>query len=263
MVTASHNPKQDNGYKVYWNTGSQIVPPHDSGIAAAINENLEPWKFYSTSDKAIFTNALAEDVTTQVAQAYFAAIGALSAETGANAQNPVKAVYTAMHGVGCRWVQEAFKTFHHAPLDPVPSQAQPDPNFPTVKFPNPEEKGALNESVAYAGTRGASLILANDPDADRLAVAERTSEQSSGELHDWYVFSGNELGVLLGYWQIQRWKKDHDGEPAALLASIVSSRMLKAIAQKEGLIYHDTLTGTYIDCCTFLWISVYFVFSLL
>lgn len=143
-----------------------------------------------------------------------------------------------MHGVGHRWVQEAFKRFRHAPVDAVPSQAQPDPNFPTVKFPNPEEKGALNESMAYANAQGASLILANDPDADRLAVAEKVAE--TGE---WYVFSGNELGVLLGYWQILRWKRDHPGKNAALLASIVSSRMLKAIAGKEGLTYQDTLTG--------------------
>lgn len=149
----------------------------------------------------------------------------------------------AMHGVGFKWVQQAFAAFHHNAVNAVPLQAQPDPNFPTVKFPNPEEKGALNESVAYAGAQGASLILANDPDADRLAVAERVSDHSSGELKDWYVFSGNELGVLLGYWQILRWRKEHPGVPAAVLASIVSSRMLKAIATKEGLIYHDTLTG--------------------
>lgn len=159
-----------------------------------------------------------------------------------------------MHGVGYRWVQEAFKVFHHAAVDAVPSQAQPDPTFPTVKFPNPEEKGALNESVAYAGSVGASLILANDPDADRLAVAERVSEHSSSELKDWYVFSGNELGVLLGYWEIQRWKRANGEAKAAVLASIVSSRMLKAIAQNEGLMYNDTLTGI-----SALW---YFNFSL-
>lgn len=152
-----------------------------------------------------------------------------------------------MHGVGYQWVQQAFKLYNHAAVDAVPSQAQPDPQFPTVKFPNPEEKGALNESVAYAGAQGARLILANDPDADRLAVAERVSEASSAALSDWYVFSGNELGVLLGHWQILRWKKAHPGQPAALLASIVSSRMLKAIAEKEGLIYHDTLTGKIIS----------------
>jgi len=94
MVTASHNPKADNGYKVYWNTGSQIVPPHDSGIAAAIQDNLEPWKHYNTTDSVIFNNPLAENVTAQVASAYYAAIVALSAEGTRNSENPVKAVYT-------------------------------------------------------------------------------------------------------------------------------------------------------------------------
>ena len=162
-----------------------------------------------------------------------------------------------MHGVGYRWVQEAFKVFNHAAVDAVPAQAQPDPTFPTVKFPNPEEKGALNESVRYAGLVDASLILANDPDADRLAVAERVSEHTSVELKDWYVFSGNELGVLLGYWEIQRWKRNNPSAEgkAAVLASIVSSRMLKAIAQNEGLIYNDTLTGAE----TLIFIYLYFV----
>jgi phosphomannomutase len=148
-----------------------------------------------------------------------------------------------MHGVGYRWVQEAFAVFQHAAVDAVPAQAQPDPIFPTVKFPNPEEKGALNESIKYAATQGATLILANDPDADRLAVAERVSATSSDALSDWYVFSGNELGVLLGYWQMLRWKKQNPGVPAAMLASIVSSRMLKAIAGAESMLYFDTLTG--------------------
>ena len=145
-----------------------------------------------------------------------------------------------MHGVGHQWVQAAFKIFGHPALDAVPSQAQPDATFPTVKFPNPEEKGALDEAMAYADSRGATLILANDPDADRLAVAEK--QPAAG---DWYVFSGNELGVLLGHWQISRWKAAHDSNsvPAAVLASIVSSRMLSAIAAAEGMLYRDTLTG--------------------
>ena len=150
--------------------------------------------------------------------------------------------FLAMHGVGHQWVQRAFAAFNHPAVDAVPSQAEPNPDFPTVVFPNPEEKGALNESMAYADARGATLIIANDPDADRLAVAEK--HRTTGQ---WYVFSGNEIGVLLGYWQIQRWKRQHAHltavPPAALLASVVSSRMLKAIAKAEGLLYQDTLTG--------------------
>jgi phosphomannomutase len=151
-----------------------------------------------------------------------------------------------MHGVGCQWVQRAFKAFNHPALDPVPSQAQPDPEFPTVVFPNPEEKGALNEAMAYAAVKGATLIIANDPDADRLALAEQNSDGK------WHVFSGNEIGVLLGHWQILRWKAKHAHlpvvPPAAVLASVVSSRMLKAVAKAESLIYQDTLTGDTLFC---------------
>ena len=94
MVTASHNPKQDNGFKVYWNTGSQIVPPHDTGIAAAIQDNLAPWQTYDTSDSGVLGNPLAQSVTGDIATAYFAAISALSEQGGKNAANTVKAVYT-------------------------------------------------------------------------------------------------------------------------------------------------------------------------
>jgi phosphoglucomutase/phosphopentomutase len=233
MVTASHNPKQDNGFKLYWGNGSQIIPPHDTGIAASIAQNLKPWKQYDTS--AVESHPLAIDVTDVVTKAYYASFMRLSDHAESNNQSSVKAVYTAMHGVGCQWVVKAFEAFNHPALDPVPSQAFPDASFPTVVFPNPEEKGALNESMAYAESRGATLIIANDPDADRLALAELNDGK-------WYVFSGNEIGVLLGHWQILRWKQKH-AEPAAVLASVVSSRMLKSVAKAEGLIYQDTLTG--------------------
>lgn len=107
MVTASHNPKADNGYKVYWNTGSQIVPPHDTGIATAIDANLAPWQVYDTSDEAVFGHALAENVTERVAKAYFAAIETLSEEKGRNADNQVKAVYTGTYDVN-------FFEFHYS-----------------------------------------------------------------------------------------------------------------------------------------------------
>ncbi len=120
----------------------------------------------------------------------------------------------------------------------MPSQRLPDPEFSTVSFPNPEEKGALNEALKFADEKGCTLIIANDPDADRLAVAEKKNGA-------WKVFSGNEIGVLLGFWQITQYKRYHsDGPTPAVLASVVSSRMLKAIAKAEGVSYYDTLTGT-------------------
>lgn len=142
-----------------------------------------------------------------------------------------------MHGVGAPWIARAFEAFHHKPLFVVPQQRDPDPEFPTVVFPNPEEKGALNLAIQFATENDCSLIIANDPDADRLAAAERNADGS------FRAFSGNEIGVLLGYWMIQQWKAKHMAGPAAVLASVVSSRMLKKIATAEGLQYHDTLTG--------------------
>lgn len=142
-----------------------------------------------------------------------------------------------MHGVGAPWIARAFEAYHHKPLHVVPQQRDPDPDFPTVAFPNPEEKGALNLAMQFAAENDCSLIIANDPDADRLAAAERASDGT------FKAFSGNEIGVLLGYWLIQQWKAKNVDGPAAVLASVVSSRMLKKIATVEGLQYHDTLTG--------------------
>ncbi len=143
-----------------------------------------------------------------------------------------------MHGVGYQWIIRAFASFKHQPLHIVPAQQYPDPDFPTVSFPNPEEKGALNEATKFANDNNCSIIIANDPDADRLAVAEKNLTTNT-----WKVFSGNEIGVLLGYWQIQQWKAINPSVPAAVLASIVSSRMLKTVARVEGFQYYDTLTG--------------------
>jgi len=157
-----------------------------------------------------------------------------------------------MHGVGYPWIRKAFEVFNHHDIIPVPSQYLPDHNFPTVSFPNPEERGAMDESTKFAHTISSTvdfpcdLIIANDPDADRLAVCEKLN---SGV---WHTFSGNEIGVLLGYWQIYNYKKDNTTNEAlnsegnynaAVLASVVSSRMLKAIAAKENVQYFDTLTG--------------------
>ncbi|KAL7841190.1 hypothetical protein SRHO_G00248810 [Serrasalmus rhombeus] len=151
MVTASHNPKQDNGYKVYWENGAQIIPPHDKGIAAAIEENLEPWP---------------EEYLQSIQQHCF--------HREVNKCSEVKIVHTSVHGVGHVFVQAAFKAFDLRPPYAVKEQKDPDPEFPTVEYPNPEEgAGVLNLSFALADREGATVVFANDPDADRLAVAEK------------------------------------------------------------------------------------------
>uniref|UniRef100_A0A673CDL4 Phosphoglucomutase 2 n=1 Tax=Sphaeramia orbicularis TaxID=375764 RepID=A0A673CDL4_9TELE len=231
MVTASHNPKQDNGYKVYWENGAQIVSPHDKGISKAIEENLEPWPESWNTEEALKSSLLKDpyqDINTQ----YFKAIQ----------NSEVKIVHTSVHGVGHAFVQSAFKAFDLHPPYAVEEQKDPDPEFPTVKYPNPEEgEGVLTLSFALAEKEGATVVLANDPDADRLAMAEK---QESGQ---WRVFTGNELGALLGWWVFHCWKQQNSDAGAVknlyMLSSTVSSKILRAIALKEGFHFEETLTG--------------------
>lgn len=159
-----------------------------------------------------------------------------------NGKTPVKFVYTAMHGVGYPYVQEAFKIAKLPAVHSVKEQQDPDPEFRTVKFPNPEEgKSCLVLSMKLAEEVGSDVILANDPDADRLACAEKDPKTGN-----WKVFSGNELGALLGWWAIQYYKTENPGKSldnCYLLASTVSSKMLKSISRIEGGHFEETLTG--------------------
>ncbi|CAI9586136.1 unnamed protein product [Staurois parvus] len=241
MVTASHNPKQDNGYKVYWENGAQIIPPHDTGIAQSIEENLEPWP-QAWDDSLIDGSSLLKDPLQSINEDYFSDLQKHCFHRDINKSTKLKFVHTSVHGVGHVSVQSAFQAFGFNPPLAVPEQKDPDPEFPTVKYPNPEEgKGVLKLSFALAKKEGAQIILANDPDADRLAVAER---QESGE---WKVFSGNELGSLLGWWIFTCWKEQNPDPSAVknvyMLASTVSSKILRAIALHEGFHFEETLTG--------------------
>lgn len=241
MVTASHNPKQDNGYKVYWENGAQIISPHDKGIALAIEENLEPWP-QVWDDDLVDSSTLLHDPYASIDKDYMADIQRYCLHREINKESKLKFVHTSVHGVGHVFVQSAFRAFGFDGPLAVAEQKDPDPEFPTVKYPNPEEgKGVLTLSFALADKEGARVILANDPDADRLAVAEK---QESGE---WKVFSGNELGAILGWWLFTCWKQQHQ-DPASLkdvymLSSTVSSKILRAIALKEGFHFEETLTG--------------------
>ncbi|GAB5368459.1 hypothetical protein AAMO2058_001321000 [Amorphochlora amoebiformis] len=227
VVTASHNPKEDNGYKVYWKTGSQIVPPHDANISAYISKNLKPWKKYSP--EGVYKHKNCFNPTKRVFEEYFKTITPkLCRYPNLNKSSDVKIVYTAMHGLGYKFTSKALLEFGFAKFECVEEQKEPNPDFPTVKFPNPEEKG------------GANLVLANDPDADRLAVAEKTSDGK------WNMLSGNEIGILLADWQWTCYKKDKPSDDYSnvyMLNSTVSSKMLKSYAAREGFQYLDTLTG--------------------
>lgn len=230
MVTASHNPARDNGYKVYLggaDDGSQIVPPADGEIAAEILRAT--------------TVAFADHPTsTEVKVAPESLVDAYVARTAAvaTAPEPLRYVYTPMHGVGLEVAQKVFAAAGFAPPVVVPAQAEPDPDFPTVAFPNPEEPGAMDLAFALAAESGADLVLANDPDADRVAVGVPDPHAPGG----WRRLSGNETGWLLG------WRATRLTEGGTLACSLVSSPALREIARVRGFDFVETLTG-------FKWIS--------
>ncbi|KAJ1919543.1 hypothetical protein H4219_001898 [Mycoemilia scoparia] len=238
MVTASHNPKDDNGYKVYWENGAQIIPPHDSGIAECIasQENQVPQVW---DEELVLNNALANDVTDEMWTKYVESTTKIRRDvSNGESGTPLKYVYTAMHGVGTKLVTSVIEAMGLPMFIPVSSQISPDPNFPTVAFPNPEEKGALNEATRVAEEVGANLIVANDPDADRFAAAERQEDGS------WFTFTGDQLGSIFGSFVLRDLKER--GIPAnkiAMVNSTVSSRMLEEMARVEGVKYAETLTG--------------------
>ncbi|PVV00150.1 hypothetical protein BB559_000072 [Furculomyces boomerangus] len=235
MVTASHNPKDDNGYKVYWDNGAQIIPPHDTGIAQCIKEN-QTITIWDTESYKTHSNVV--NMKEELIDAYFESAKSLVLDKQSIADMKINYVYTAMHGVGAPYCSRILQTLGMKPYIPVESQVEPDPDFPTVSFPNPEEKGALDMAKAAADKAGATLVLASDPDADRFAAAEKQADGS------WYVFSGDQLGTLLAYYALILAKsKDIPADKLAMVNSTVSSRMLESMAKHEGFRYEDTLTG--------------------
>jgi len=245
MVTASHNPKQDNGYKVYWSNGCQIISPVDESIASNIMKNLDPWELPAVDSEEY--KALVSDPLDDIFDRYvkdsvknLCYTADFNARLVAEGKAP-KIVYTAMHGVGTQFVNRTVDAFKVAPLIPVKEQVEPDPDFPTVAFPNPEEgKGALALAMKTADENGAKLIIANDPDADRLALAEK---QPDG---NWKIFCGNEIGTILSTWAWEQYKKAHpEVKPAdcCCISTAVSSGMLEKICKVEGMDYETTLTG--------------------
>lgn len=244
MVTASHNPKGDNGYKVYFANGAQITSPHDKGIQACIEDNLKPWAM-AWQDEQIREQV--KDPLKQVNEAYMASIKARILDAPLVTSTSLKFTYTALHGVGHAYLTQALGLCGFPSFHPVPEQQEPDPEFPTVIFPNPEEgKGVLDLSIKTADATGSQIILANDPDADRCAVAEKQDDGS------WRILTGNEIGALLGWWtwylhcQRHQQHEQHAGlkpSDCYMLASAVSSKILQTIARKEQFNFVETLTG--------------------
>ncbi|WP_020145820.1 phospho-sugar mutase [Terracoccus sp. 273MFTsu3.1] len=229
MVTASHNPPQDNGYKVYLGDGSQIVPPADAQIAAHIGrvERVADVPRVSEGWETLGDNLL-EDY-----------VDAVVSVVDPHSPRDLSIVHTSLHGVGHGTVHTAFVQAGFTAPVVVDEQAVPDPDFPTVAFPNPEEKGAIDLALARARAVGCDLVIANDPDADRCAAAVLDPA-----LGDWRMLRGDEVGALLGAHIVQRGVSRRD----VFANSIVSSRLLASIAKAAGLAHEETLTG-------FKWIS--------
>ncbi|MFJ2661352.1 phospho-sugar mutase [Arthrobacter koreensis] len=249
MVTASHNPAQDNGYKVYLGgrtvkgpgRGAQIVPPYDAEIAARIDYSV-PLDSIETAPEGW------TDVSESIAADYINAVDALVSRDGYPSRD-LKIVLTPMHGVGGETMTAVLRDAGFTSVKLVAAQAQPDPDFPTVAFPNPEEPGALDMAVAMAAETDADIVLANDPDADRAAVAAK--DRATGQ---WRMLRGDETGALLGAHLAARIRSGHlkprvrAGHSPVFANSIVSSRLLARIAASAGFAHQETLTG-------FKWIS--------
>lgn len=225
MITASHNPPEYNGYKVYAANSAQIVPPIDTGIAAEIAK--------VTSTRAVpRVEGKGEPIAESLIDTYFDEI--VRASRRSAGRDLVKIVYTPMHGVGDKFAHEAFRRMGLRAIS-VPEQQQPDGAFPTVRFPNPEEPGALDLALALAKRESADVLIANDPDADRLAIA---SPDGSG---GFVALNGNELGVLLGHYLLA--DDPHPARDRLAITTIVSSPLLGMICKALGVRYAETLTG--------------------
>lgn len=225
MVTASHNPPQDNGYKVYLGDGCQIIPPTDTEIEAEIARVAQlPLAGIPRGEE---WDTLGDDITHD----YIQRAASLVSPTAAR---DISIVYTPLHGVGGKVLTRLFADVGFGPITPVLEQFEPDPDFPTVTFPNPEEPGAIDLALTQARAIDADIVIANDPDADRCALA---APNRSGS---WRMLRGDELGSLLAWWITQRSQPD---ERHVLAQSIVSCSLLARIAEAHGYDYARTLTG--------------------
>lgn len=273
MVTASHNPPEDNGYKVYLGgrvvtgagQGAQIVPPHDEEIAARIAAVTSVAAVPRSAADAERAGGFRTELADEIVEGYLARAAGqpYRAEPHRHPDQPyihptertdvasaperdLRIVHTAMHGVGGALALAALRRAGFADIHAVPEQADPDPGFPTVTFPNPEEPGALDLALEQARKAEADLVIANDPDADRCSAAIPDPTAAGG----WRQLTGDEVGALLGEDAARRLTSAQDtvDQRSVLASSIVSSRLLAAIAAAHGLEHRATLTG-------FKWIS--------
>ncbi|MCG9542678.1 phospho-sugar mutase [Vibrio sp. Isolate33] len=232
VVTASHNPPEYNGFKVYWENGAQIIPPHDAGIASEIDiASTKPIPLMSLSDAEAQGKLVW--LTEGYYQTYRAAINQSPYVSKDIESANTTITYTAMHGVGAQMAEDLLHDSGFHKVFSVAEQREPDGNFPSVNFPNPEEKGAMDLVVNLAKSVDADIACANDPDADRFAVAVRTEDDS------YKMLTGDQVGVLFAHYLLS---KPHT-KNQLVGNSIVSSTLLEKVANAHGATYFQTLTG--------------------
>lgn len=234
MITASHNPKEYNGYKAYWNDGGQLVPPHDKNVIDEVH------KIKSISDVKCSRNPeLVKYIGEEVHGPYMEKIKLLSLHPECiTMQHDLKIIYTPLHGTGVNMVPRSLKNFGFTNVSLVEKQAVPDGNFSTVVSPNPEETAAMKMAIEQASCSNADVVLATDPDADRIGVAVNKGERQ------FELLNGNMTLTLLVYYLLKEWKKQGkiDGKQY-VVKTIVTTELIRDIANKEGVKCYDVLTG--------------------
>jgi phosphoglucomutase len=234
VITASHNPKEYNGYKVYWNDGSQVVAPHDKNIITEVNKITDVNEVKFTADPSRI-----HIIGQEVDDAYLAEVKKLSINPAAiQQQHDLGIVYTPIHGSGIKLVPPALAAFGFTNVSVVQAQATPDGNFPTVQSPNPEEKSAMQLALDQAKAQNADIVLATDPDADRVGVGVKNSE---GE---WVLLNGNQTAALLTHYILSARQKAGKTLPNDFIVyTIVTSEILGDVAKHYGVKSYRTLTG--------------------
>lgn len=239
VITASHNPKEYNGYKVYWSDGAQVVPPHDRGIIAEVREVTS----MAQVQLADFEQAVRKDQIHLIGETldrlYIDALSAvrLRKELADERGDNLRIVYTPLHGTGIKVVPSALRSWGFFDVHVVKEQAEPDGNFPTTKSPNPEERVAMELALALAKEVKADIVLATDPDADRLGIAVRHND-------DYTLLTGNQLGSLLAWYVCSTLREQHRlPSNGVIIKTIVSTKLAEAIAKDFGVAVENCLTG--------------------
>jgi phosphoglucomutase len=234
VITASHNPKEYNGYKAYWEDGSQLIPPHDKNVIAEVQKITSPKEVNFDGNKDLI-KLIGEDID----RVYLEKVLGLSLSPEAiDKYKDMKIVYTSIHGTGGQLVPSCLQKFGFRNVSVVAEQNIPDGNFPTVKSPNPEEPAALEMAIKQAEKEGADLVMATDPDADRIGIAVRDFNNR------FTLLNGNQTAALLTYYLLTKWKerKKLTGKEY-IVKTIVTSEILKDIAGRFGVECYDVLTG--------------------